>query len=183
MQTDYVRMHFGFAIRSHDDSVKVLDDTKAVAAERKIVGAVSGTAVTKVEGLLSVEWWASIRVRYCHLANTHAIQDASSIVVDVMENRAFSRIERYAEAPFLPLDERLLCDFEGGTFWLCNVDGLHVPSQAASYQLRYVFGRLAMIENSRRVCLTCQAIALATRCKPINANNLLCVSVHYWDDW
>lgn len=55
VQTDDVGMRRGFAVTADDDGIEILDHAQAVAAEGKIVGAVTGTTVSEIEGLLSLE--------------------------------------------------------------------------------------------------------------------------------
>lgn len=64
MDTDDVGGDLTFTVRSSNDAIKVLDYTKAVASELEVVGAVSKTTITKVEGLFAVERGARVGVGY-----------------------------------------------------------------------------------------------------------------------
>jgi hypothetical protein len=103
VETYNIRMNSWFAIRTDENCVKILDHTKAVAAEREIIGAVSCTAIAEVESLFAVERWSRVCIWNCHLADTESIHDASPVVVDVVENGTLTRVERDSESPLLPL--------------------------------------------------------------------------------
>jgi hypothetical protein len=105
METDDVGMFDRLTVSADSESIKVLDNTQAVTAKRKIVGAVSGTSIAKVKGLLALVAGTGIGIGHRHLADAHTVHDASSIVVDIVQNSSFAAVEGYPEAPLLPLDQ------------------------------------------------------------------------------
>jgi hypothetical protein len=169
-------------IVSNNDSIEVLDHTKTIATKGEIVGTITSTSVTKVEGLLAVEGRASISIRNSHLADAHAVHDAPSIIANIVEDGTLARIEGDAKAPLLPLDERLICDFERGSFRLSDIDRLDVFADSAFDELRDVLCWLAMIENARCVSLASQTIPLSPCCQAIEADNFLFMSIHDRDE-
>ena len=81
------------------------DDTKAVAAESKIIRAVTGATITKVECLLPVKRRSSIGVWDSHLADGQPMKNAAALEANIVQHCAFARIEGQAEAPLLPLHQ------------------------------------------------------------------------------
>ena len=62
MNADHIWSDFALAIGASHDAVKILDHAKTVAAQLQVVRAVTKATVTKVEGLLAVEWVARVCV-------------------------------------------------------------------------------------------------------------------------
>lgn len=63
MDTNDVGCLSAFAIWLDDHTTQVFDYAKTVATQLKVVGAVTETAITEVESLLSVEWWSWVSIR------------------------------------------------------------------------------------------------------------------------
>lgn len=91
VQAHHVRRDLGSPVGPRADPVKVLDHAEAVAAQRKVVGAVTRSTVTKVEGLLAWEHASWIGVWHRHFTHAESVHDASSGEVDVVDCRSFAR--------------------------------------------------------------------------------------------
>jgi hypothetical protein len=83
-------------------SVEVLDHPKAITTKLEVIGIDTGAIITKVECSLSWIWGSWIAVWYEHLSQRKAIEQASSIISNVMESETLSVVEANSELPFLP---------------------------------------------------------------------------------
>lgn len=62
VKTDGIGQGPRSAIRLRHHGIEVFNYTQAVAAQREIVGHVTTTAISEIEGLFTVEWWPRIGV-------------------------------------------------------------------------------------------------------------------------
>lgn len=56
VHTNDVGSKLAFTIRAGNNAVKVLDNAETVAAQFKVVGAMTKATITEVESLLAVKW-------------------------------------------------------------------------------------------------------------------------------
>lgn len=68
------------------ESVDVVDDAEAVAAELEVVGVLSSAALAKVVGTLAVDGRARVTVRNGHLRGRQTIKDGAAFVHDVAKD-------------------------------------------------------------------------------------------------
>lgn len=96
------------AFRVDEHSVEVFDCTKTVAAKTEVVGSTASTGVTKVKSLFALERRARISIGNGHLGEGEAIENISTIILDIVEDSTLTGSESNSEAPFLPFDERIV---------------------------------------------------------------------------
>jgi hypothetical protein len=106
------------------------DDTEAIAAQLEIVGGNTSSNISKVKGRLAMIRSSRIRIRNKHVRKRQAIKDASSIISNIMQSRALTIIETYAESPFLPLDD-VPVNRVRGAFGLNDIVGLEAGALGA----------------------------------------------------
>jgi hypothetical protein len=62
VQADNIRVDFRLAVRTDNNRIEILNHAETVAAQREVVGAVTGASIAEVEGLLAVKGRTSIRI-------------------------------------------------------------------------------------------------------------------------
>jgi hypothetical protein len=91
-----------------EDSIEIVNSTKAVATKGQRVGAQTETIFTDIEGVLSEVRSAGFGVRDNHLGKGHTIEKGSAfisvLVVDIVEDQTFAVVEGDTKVPFLPVD-------------------------------------------------------------------------------
>jgi hypothetical protein len=154
------------------------DDTKTVAAQSEVVRAVTSAAIAKVERLLPLERWSGIGVRDRHLADGQPMENAAALEANIVQHRAFARVEGQAEAPLLPLHQRLVPYSERGPVGLQHVKWLEILANAVRKEFGNVLGRASVLEDLLAMRLTSKSIALAAGSKPVDSYDLLLVGIH-----
>jgi hypothetical protein len=122
------------ALRVVENGREVLDAAETIASELEVVSHDACAAVTKIESCLLVEWVAWISVWDVHVRKGQAIEEWTAIVVDIIEDHAFTEVEADLEVPLLPGDCMALLaevgDCETCSFWLENVQWLKISSKS-----------------------------------------------------
>ena len=93
--------------------------------------------------------------RTYHFAYAQPVEYTSTVIVYIVEDGTFARVEGDSESPLLPLDERIISDSERGTFWLPNIERLQVFPGSFRQKLRYVLGIGAMCKDITLMSLAC----------------------------
>ena len=103
VQADHVFADRGCSVYFGQYSIKVLDNSQAIAAQCEVICGTPGTCVAKVECLLAVERGSWISIRDRHLTQGESVENAAPIISHVMEHGSFSWSEAKAKSPLLPL--------------------------------------------------------------------------------
>lgn len=117
-----------------------------------------------------------------HFAESHPIEDASVIVMHVVNDDTFARIERYPHPPLLPFDKLIVVDREAWSFRLSDVERFEVFPETTLKQFWDIFAAGAMIQDALVMGLASQRIIGAASSKLVNTDNLLLCPIHDWDD-
>jgi hypothetical protein len=104
MNADTVLKRNGNTFIIVDDSVEVLDMTKAVTAKFEIVCHCSCPGITKIEGGLLVVRRARVGIRNVHIREGKAVEEWPGVVPNIIKDHAFSLIVANSERPFLPFE-------------------------------------------------------------------------------
>ena len=129
VQADGVRHGDGLAVVVVDHAVQVGDLAEAVAAELQGVGEQADAVLALVEDQLAVVHRAGVAVGYEHLAEARAVDDAAAVVLDPVQDQAFSCREADPQVPLLPL-QVVAVDCEARALVLGDVERLDVRARA-----------------------------------------------------
>lgn len=86
------------------DRADVVDGAEAVASEFEVVGHDARAGVAEVEGGFLVVGVPGVGVGDVHVGERESVEEGAVVVVDVVEDHAFSKVEADLEVPLLPVD-------------------------------------------------------------------------------
>jgi hypothetical protein len=69
------------------DSIKVVNVPKAIAAQLETVGTVAKAIVSDVKGTLALKGWIGIAIGHCHFHQTTAVQNRPTLVANIMKDK------------------------------------------------------------------------------------------------
>lgn len=90
VNTDYV-WHFKYSsFVIIENGGEVVDGTKTITSELKVVCSDTCTYITEIESSLSVEWVTRIGIWNVHIRKRQSVEERAPIIVNIVENHAFS---------------------------------------------------------------------------------------------
>ena len=136
VDADYVVHGQGLAGGVVQDRADIVDGAEAVASELEVVCHDTGSGIAKIEGRLLVIGVAGVGVWDVHVGERQSVEEGAAVIVDVIENHAFSQVEANLEVPLLPVngtaEVREVADGERSTLWLNNIQWLEVGAESLS---------------------------------------------------
>lgn len=169
MDTDRILDGCSFSSTVDEVGVHVVDSSFAVASQAERIGHVSAAVFAEIEGMFPLVGMFWVSVGDDHFSQREAPECGALVALvvesDVRQYYALTVIEADVKLPVLPAQCPAL-HREGYTFWLCDIDGLEVCTEAT---LCFDCGGMIVVR--------CGFVEGSSNRGNIDVDDLLCVGV------